>query len=424
MPGAPIPQNFRFYFRLGLVLIVALALFAPGMAIVALVVAVSEINPNRSTLGSGGRINGLAADPTSAQIFYASSEWGGLFKSIDAGQTWFRLNRHLPSVTWDVEVDPSNADRIFATSYYDGRVDSLAGINLCTDGGFTWVHPASASPPVGFCAQQARREAPSAFGISIDPASPQNLYVGTNCGLAVSSDSGATWNYLDPTPDDGADNVWDVVVHDGGIIDLCGDDGHQRSTEGGLTWTTSSSLPRPGGRLCSISVSPDEPYVVFVVAGLTIFVSDDADQPGPAKEDLYFGNQDTGAFATTNAPTPSPAWSNPGGADSWNVAADPDRVLYTICCYAGGRLNRVYVRNPGMTGGNELSNYPSGRVKSGPMDVIDNFGPDDYVIMTTEGIFVIPDIAATPAVDWTPLGAATAPVLACGIQAAVRQALL
>ena len=48
---------------------------------------------------------------------------------------------------WDVEVDPSNSNRVFATSFYDGRVNSLAGINVSTNGGTTWTHPATATPP-------------------------------------------------------------------------------------------------------------------------------------------------------------------------------------------------------------------------------------------------------------------------------------
>ena len=79
--------------------------------------------------------------------------------------------------------------------------------------------------PRGFCAAQ-RRDEPSAFGISIDRRNPDRVYVGTNCGLAISNDAGATWTFVDPTPNDPATNVWDVVAHHGQIVDICGDDGH------------------------------------------------------------------------------------------------------------------------------------------------------------------------------------------------------
>ena len=103
------------------------------------------------------------------------------------------------------------------------------------------------------------------------------MFVGTNCGVAISTDSGATWTFVDPTPATPASDVWDVVVHDGGIIDVCGDDGHYRSTNGGASWIGGTGGLPTG--FCSIAVSPDESYVLFVTVGLTspdVFESDDA----------------------------------------------------------------------------------------------------------------------------------------------------
>ena len=141
------------------------------------------------------------------------------------GRTWARLDGHLPVATWDVAVSPQRPRTVIATSFYDGRVASQAGINVSNDGGTMLTRPATSTPPAGFCAP-ARRDEPSAFGISIDRRNPDRVYVGTNCGLAISNDAGATWTFVDPTPNDPATNVWDVVAHNGQIVDICGDDGH------------------------------------------------------------------------------------------------------------------------------------------------------------------------------------------------------
>ena len=219
-----------------------------------------NISPTQSTLhatnpngASGGRVGGLAAVPGDNTVYYAASEWGGLFKSVDAGQTWVHLPGHVPTATWAVKVDPSNTKRVFATSFYDGRVKSQAGINVSSDGGTTWKRPASATPEPGFCANEARRNEPSAFDIAIDPDNPKNVYIGTNCGLAISKNSGVTWKFVDPTPEDKANNVWAVVVHHKGIIDICGDDGHLRSIDGGGVWIEPTGAPLPGGRCSSCS---------------------------------------------------------------------------------------------------------------------------------------------------------------------------
>lgn len=304
-------------------------------------VLVRDISPDQSNNSdpdgaSGGRINGLGVDRSTPARVYAASEFGGLWRSTDNGLTWAHLAGHVPTVTWDVEVDPTNSNRVYATSFYDGRVNSRSGINVSTDAGATWTHPASATPAVNFCASETRRAELAAFGISIDPANSNRVFIGTNCGLAVSTNAGVTWAFIDPTPADRADDIGDVLVHHGGIIDVCGDDGHLRSTDGGTTWTTATTQPLQAGR-CSLAVSPDEAYVLFAVVGTSIFESDDGGQSWPvtyanpsaqgripflatnqragATYDLWFGDVRLHRGTCT---TPSPA--APGGAQRCNAS--------------------------------------------------------------------------------------------------------
>ncbi len=145
-----------------------------------------------------------------------------------------------------------------------------------------------------------------------------------------------------------------------------------------------------------------------------------ANTEGPAREGLYFGDQDTGTFAALDAPDMPPDWFNRDCCDGFDVAAEASRVVYTVCCFGGGgRSNRVFVRNAGMTGGSELNTYPgTGNVPGfNILNAITNYAAASYAMITTNGIFITPDITANP-VSWTQLGAANTPAAACGIQAA------
>ncbi len=327
---------------------VLMASFSAGAARAAVEITVRDISPDPVPhIGSpffahsGGRVNGLAMAADGSGI-YAASEWGGLFKSTDAGRNWHHLPGHAPTVTNDVAVDPRNPRRVYATSFYDGRVTSLAGINVSEDGGETWTHPPTATPPPGFCADTVPEDEPAAYGIAFDERNPDRVFIGTYCGLAISEDAGRTWRYVHPVAGD-AYKVWDVLAHrdsadDHLILDICGDGSFFRTDDLGLSWRPGfpgAGIP-PFGR-CSLAASPDESDVLFMVVGTTIYDSIDAGRswrrtltnPRPHGRipflatnrrfaggfDLWFGDVDLTRVRCVSAPgsadprCPAGAWS-------------------------------------------------------------------------------------------------------------------
>jgi uncharacterized repeat protein (TIGR01451 family) len=521
-------------------------------------IPIEDISPSNSDLdasdpngASGGRVNNLASVAGDNQMFYAASEWGGLYKSTDGGDHWSFLSGHLPMVTFDVEVDPGNTGNVYATSFYDGRINSVSGIQVSHDAGVTWTHPPTATPPLAYNCAQVRKDELTAFGIAVQPDATQTVVVGTNCGVAISTNAGNTWTFVDPTPATAASDVWDVSVQAGGIIDICGDDRHRRSVDGGVNWT-GGSAGLPTGQ-CSIAASPDESYVLLATAGGNIYESDDAgatwsapitnpspqgrvpfvttnqrttgfslwfgdvnvyradcttpavpapggtarcpasaswagpfsksagshadlgdvvfdsqvatdacprlvsndggiyrntdlgadcqnpnweqptvsphalwlfgmdgaNQAGTSAEDLYFGLQDAGSWATTTAGAATPTWSNKDCCDIFDVVADSNRVVYTMCCFTPAPGTRMFVRNAGMVGGGQVNTAPPGGLLGfRPIDATVRTADKKYAVVTTTGVYFTADITASPTV-WTQLGAATSPASACGIQAAV-----
>ena len=339
-----------------------------GIPIDAQVTALEDVSPDSSDLdpidpdgATGGRVNGTTVDPNNASVLYAASEWGGIYKSTDAGVTWARLDGHRPVVTWDVEVDPSNSNRVYATSFYDGRATALSGINVSTDGGATWTHPATAVPPNGFCFFSEDETELTAFGIGIDPSDNSKVYIGTTCGLAISDDSGATWSYS--TPIAGGVKIWDAVVSsDGANVETCGDDAHYTYDAVGDSWSAGSGLP--SGR-CSLAKSPYSDDNLFGVVGTTLYETlngtnwtQTRDNPSPQGRipfvetnlrsgtvgqpfDLWFGDVSLYSVAC-DASSPvngftcgtdsNPAWSSPytrdvgGHDDMGSILFDPAAV--------------------------------------------------------------------------------------------------
>ena len=288
---------------LAAVLLAAAAVFRAASAVAAPPPKFVDISPDDSgpmpgcpapcaAGGSAGRVHNLASSPAHPSEVYAASELGGLFRSADGGVTWSHLDGHLPTKAWDVAVDPGGAT-VYATSFYDGRVESLAGVEVSRNGGLTWTRPASATPPQGLCTE-VRRSAPSGFGIAIRPGAPNEVLAGTNCGLARSTDAGDTWEFFDPTPSDGeAQSVWDVVALPGGLTYACGQEGVVRSPDGRTAWTklpdpTDATGPYRG--YCVLAIDPDFPSVVFVVfSRITYF-----DPVVDVRETAYFASFDGG----------------------------------------------------------------------------------------------------------------------------------
>jgi hypothetical protein len=123
--------------------------------------------------------------------------------------------------------------------------------------------------------------------IAFDTAN-NDVYVATDCGVAISRDAGATWSHAGPPSGTALDAESSVTVQQGGIVTICGDDGLHRSVDAGVTWDWTGGIdPRPAARrfgfVCErqgyhgLSGSPVETDVVYV----TVREWDDATPPAP-----------------------------------------------------------------------------------------------------------------------------------------------
>lgn len=365
-----------------------------------------DINPSQSNTdgqnpngASGGRVNHVGAASDLSKV-YAATEWGGLYQSFDQGNTWVKIQTFSPSATWDVKVDPRNSQRVYTTSFFDGKVIPQSGISVSNNAGVNWTAVNilglnTLNCGLGAAAIPLRRSQPSGWQIAINPTTPSTVFAGTNCGLARTLDSGVTWTFIDPSPADLAEQVYAVVAQGQQTVDVISDNGHFRSTDNGANWT---AIPAGAGPIAgnsgpgsTIAASPAESYVLLAASTNNIFESDDGGTTWPTslnlplingnsnrqgripfvktnqlstsnQFDVWFGDvnlfKTTAITPSTAAPggtqrTPQNSWSsvqNNGHADVGDVMFDArfqSGACPTLFSSDGGVYRNLTINNPG-----------------------------------------------------------------------------
>jgi photosystem II stability/assembly factor-like uncharacterized protein len=156
----------------------------------------------------GGRLDDIAVVESDPRIIYIGAAAGGLFKTVNGGQTWTALfeNQPNPSIG-DIAIAPSNPSIVYVGTGEPNNRQSASwgnGVYKSMDGGATWTH-------LGL------KETHHIGRIVVHPTDPNIVYVaaqgdlwGPNKerGVYKSTDGGATWTqtlYVDP--DTGANDI-------------------------------------------------------------------------------------------------------------------------------------------------------------------------------------------------------------------------
>ena len=228
----------------------------------------------------GGRIDDLAVVESDPRIIYAGSAAGGIFKTVNGGNTWTAIfdAQSNPSIG-DLALAPSNPSILYVgTGEANNRQSSSwgNGVYKSMDAGVTWTHLGLA-------------ETHHIGRIVVHPTNPDIVYVaalgdlwGPNKerGIYKSTDGGATWTQTlaidentgasDVAIDPQSPNILyaaayerrrTVFGYDGGGPH----GGLYRSTDGGSHWTKmAGGLPTTGdvGR-CAIDIYRKDSKIVY-----------------------------------------------------------------------------------------------------------------------------------------------------------------
>ncbi len=151
--------------------------------------------------GMSGRVTDIEVDPSDKNRIYVAAAAGGIWKSINGGITWQPIfdNQRVASVG-AVAVDPTNSDVIWAGSGEGNHRNSVSvgnGIYKSVDGGVTWRH-------------SGLEKTERIHRVLIHPRRPQTVYVaavgqmwGENPQRDIfkTTDGGQTWKkvlYVNP----------------------------------------------------------------------------------------------------------------------------------------------------------------------------------------------------------------------------------
>ena len=186
---------------------------------------------------------------------------------MDSGVTWRHLESFVPFRIQDVRFAPgeSTGNTLIATTGVDSQlVTPGGGIWVSRNLGATWTKAVLAG-----CSSVLNGQ-----GLGFVPGS-NDIYAGTDCGLALSHDLGATWSIVYQFA------TFAVVPSTLSIpIDICAADPqgrrhHYRSSSSPLNFVASASGPDCQS-VHSIAVSPFATNTIFATQGGTVIESDNA----------------------------------------------------------------------------------------------------------------------------------------------------
>src|ERR1043165_4781664 len=210
----------------------------------------------------GGRVAAVTGAIGQPGVFYLGAPAGGIWKTTNAGVTWFPIFDQFTNVDsiGAIQVAPSDPDIVYAGTGDSVGGSSGDGMYKSTDAGKTWTH-------IGL------EETTKINKMVVDPKDPNHVVVSTQSnardkgqGIFRTTDGGKTWeNPLRPENANGTRDVEyafdkpNVIFATsqgagggfggGGAVQGPNGTALYKSTDSGKTWKKVDTLPQYQGRI-------------------------------------------------------------------------------------------------------------------------------------------------------------------------------
>ena len=231
------------------------------------------------------QVNWLAFDPDEPRTLYLATEYAGILKSNDSGETFQPVNYGFANHS--LSQITGIGTRIYASSSYEGR---YGGVFSSIDGGLNWILRANEDALLG-------RNLHSLAGTSRGDL----LFAASEDGVMKSVDAGKTWTRLIAQPRaastvrSGAEgsrvNALRVIDSDKPVLLAGTGAGLFRSVNGGIAWQAVKSPGIAGVPVTAIYTPARGAAHVAVKTRSGLFVSTDAGvswQAAGLPDDSYY----------------------------------------------------------------------------------------------------------------------------------------
>lgn len=262
----------------------------------------------------------LAMDSNNPRILYATmwrverkpwtlidgGEEGGVFKSVDGGDTWEKLTGGLPEGVLGrigVTVSPANSKRLWVI--VETTKEEEGGVYRSDDGGENFKRVNRE--------HDLRSRAWYYNHIYADPKDENTVYV-LNADFFRSIDGGESFESIDVPHGDNHD-LW-IHPENPRILINSNDGGANVSFNGGKTWST--QLNQPTAEFYRVSLDNQFPYRVYGAQQDNSTIS----VPSQTARDI----------------TPQQYWYSVGGGESGHIAVDP---RHPNVVYAGNYIGQI-----------------------------------------------------------------------------------
>ena len=300
-----------------------------------------------------------AGHPSHPYTFYTAQVNGGVWKTTDAGRTWFPIFDDQPSQSIGVvAIAPSDPNTLYVGSGEGLHRPDLSygdGVYKSTDAGKTWTNT-------------GLRDAQQIAGLAVDPRDPNRVFVAAlghpynanpERGVYRTLDGGRTWTpVLQKNENVGANdvdidpsnpqvvyaNLWEARQGPWENAAWAGNGGGLfKSSDGGATWKQLTNGLPPTTNQVNLSIAPSNPNRLFAAV---------ASNGPPATVGLY--RSDDAGETWTRITTDNRPGGRIGGGDLPVPLFDPkdqDKIimLSTVSWISrdGGRTWQVFKSAPG-----------------------------------------------------------------------------